>query len=96
MFPLVLLIVIFLSFGIHGLYIFYAYIFYLGSLVILLLGLSNQNLDSGFSIIKSVFQSISFLTFFSTNNFKFRNIIFLNYLFTYTVSLYEELLSFSL
>ena len=52
MFPLVLLIVILLlSFGIHRLHIFYAYIFYLGILLIFLVGLSDQNLDSGFSVI---------------------------------------------
>ena len=100
MFPLALLIVILLSiFGIHELYIFHAYIFYLSILIILLLGLSNQNLDSGFSVIfyyQKCFSIYIIMIFFNTNNFEFRNIIFLNYLFTHSESLSEELLSFSL
>ena len=49
-----------------------------------------------FLLSKKYFSFYIFLIFFDTNNFKFRNIIFLNYLITHSVSLSKELLSFSL
>ena len=79
--------------------IFSLHISYLGILVVLLLGLLDRNLDSGFSVIfyyQKCFSIYIILDLFTTNNFKFRNIIFLNYFLAHSESLSEGLLSFSL